>query len=163
MQHVHDVGHLVVGVDQNTYLFGYLNPTSGLIEGFDVDILQEVAKAIFGNPLPANAIQYTAITSAQRIPYVQQSKVDIVARTMTITCDRWKQVDFSTEYYHAGQRVLVPTNSTAAAFTGVVKAELLPVTLRARLLVNAVPGSSCAKEPPPNQNPWYFQLLTTSR
>jgi polar amino acid transport system substrate-binding protein len=110
MKKVHDAGHLVVGVDQTTFRFGYLNPTTGTIEGFDIDVLKQVAKAIFGDD---THIQYVAITSAQRIPYVQQGKVDIVARTMTITCDRWKQVDFSTEYYHADQRVLVPANSPA--------------------------------------------------
>ena len=36
---------------------------------------------------------------------------DIVVDTMTMTCDRWQQVNFSTEYYHAGQRVLVKRNS----------------------------------------------------
>jgi polar amino acid transport system substrate-binding protein len=32
---------------------------------------------------------------------------------MTINCERWQQVNFSTEYYHAGQMVLVPKASTA--------------------------------------------------
>jgi polar amino acid transport system substrate-binding protein len=30
-----------------------------------------------------------------------------VADIMTINCSRWSQIDFSTEYYHAGQQVLV--------------------------------------------------------
>jgi polar amino acid transport system substrate-binding protein len=111
MEKIQKAGQLVVGVDQTTYLFGYLNPQTGNIEGFDIDMLRQVSQAIFGNP---DKIQYVAITSAQRIPYVQQGKVDIVARTMTITCPRWTQVDFSTEYYHAGQRVLVPSDSKAA-------------------------------------------------
>jgi polar amino acid transport system substrate-binding protein len=110
MEKIQKAGKLVVGVDQTTLLFGYLNPQTGNIEGFDIDMLRQVSQAIFGNP---DRIQYVAITSAQRIPYVQQGKVDIVARTMTINCDRWKQVDFSTEYYHAGQRVLVSSNSPA--------------------------------------------------
>jgi polar amino acid transport system substrate-binding protein len=32
---------------------------------------------------------------------------------MTINCDRLKQVDFSSVYFDAGQRVLVPSTSTA--------------------------------------------------
>jgi polar amino acid transport system substrate-binding protein len=110
MKKIQDVGHLVVGVDQTTLLFGSLNPKTGIIEGFDIDMLRQVSQAIFGTP---DKIQMVAITSAQRIPYVQQGKVDIVARTMTINCDRWKQVDFSTEYYRANQRVLVPLGSPA--------------------------------------------------
>jgi polar amino acid transport system substrate-binding protein len=105
-------GRLIVGVDQNTYLFGYRDPASGQIVGFDIDIAREIAGALFGNP---NAVQFTAITSAQRIPAVQSGQVDLVARTMTITCDRLQQVDFSSDYFDAGQRVLVPRDSTATS------------------------------------------------
>jgi polar amino acid transport system substrate-binding protein len=103
-------GRLIVGVDQNTYLFGYRDATSGQVVGFDIDIAKHIAAAIFGDP---NRIQLTAITSAQRIPFVQNGSVDLVVRTMTITCDRLKQVGFSTVYYEAGQRVLVSRASTA--------------------------------------------------
>ena len=51
------------------------------------------------------------ITAAQRIPVLQNDEVDIVARNMTITCDRWKQIAFSTEYYRAGQKILVRKGS----------------------------------------------------
>jgi len=101
-------GRLIVGVDQNTLLFGYLNPFNGQIEGLDIDMLRQVAQAIFGNP---NAIEFKAISSAQRIPVIQNQSVDIVADAMTINCERSKQVSFSTVYYEAGQRVLVPSNS----------------------------------------------------
>jgi polar amino acid transport system substrate-binding protein len=104
-------GRLIVGTDQNTYLFGFRNPETGAIEGFDVDIANEVAKAIFGTA--DGHVQLVAITSAQRIPYLTQGKVDIVAHTMTINCERWQQINFSTEYYHAGQKVLVPKASKA--------------------------------------------------
>lgn len=38
--------------------------------------------------------------------------MDVLAETMTITCDRAKKVDFSSVYYEAGQQILVPYNST---------------------------------------------------
>jgi polar amino acid transport system substrate-binding protein len=103
-------GRLIVGVDQNTYLFGYRDPATGQIVGFDIDIAKQVAAALFGNP---DAVQLTALTSAQRIPAIQSGQVDLVVRTMTITCDRLQQVDFSSDYFDAGQRVLVPRDSTA--------------------------------------------------
>ena len=43
-------GHLIAGVDQSTYHFGYFNPLDGQTEGFDIDMIKAVAKAIFGNP-----------------------------------------------------------------------------------------------------------------
>jgi polar amino acid transport system substrate-binding protein len=105
-------GYLIAGVDQNTYHFGYLNPLDGKIEGFDIDMVHAVAKAIFGNP---NKVQFKAISDDQRIPAVQSGAVDIVAHTMTINCARLQQVDFSSVYFDAGQRVLVPSNSGATS------------------------------------------------
>ena len=57
------------------------------------------------------------ITAAQRIPSLTEGDVDIVARNMTITCDRWKQIAFSTEYYRAGQKILVRKGSKAKRIT----------------------------------------------
>jgi len=109
MRRIQDRGRLIVGVDQNTLRFGYLNPFNGKIEGFDIDMLHQVAKAIFGNP---NAIEFKAISTKQRAPFIEDHKVDIVADAYTMTCDRWKEVSFSTVYYDAGQRILVPSNSS---------------------------------------------------
>lgn len=95
-------------MDQSTYHFGYLNPFDGQIEGFDIDMLHAVSAAIFGNP---NKIRFVAISDAQRIPAVQSGEVDIVAHTMTITCARLRQVDFSTVYFEAAQRILVLRDS----------------------------------------------------
>jgi polar amino acid transport system substrate-binding protein len=41
----------------------------------------------------------------------------VVADAMTITCQRRQQVDFSTVYYDAGQRILVPSNSPFTSVT----------------------------------------------
>ena len=108
-------GFLIAGVDQSTYHFGFLNPLSGQIEGFDIDMIRAVAKAIFGNP---DKVEYKAISDEQRIPDIRSGAVDIVAHTMTITCARLLQVDFSSVYFDAAQRVLVLKNSTATSLAG---------------------------------------------
>ena len=103
-------GYLIAGVDQNTLLFAYFDPLRGRIQGFEIDLLRRLAQALLGNP---DAIQFKAITTGERVSAVQSGSVDVVADAMTITCARKRQVDFSTVYYDAGQRILVPTNSTA--------------------------------------------------
>jgi polar amino acid transport system substrate-binding protein len=110
-------GYLIAGVDQSTYHFGFLNPLTNQIEGFDIDVIRAVAKAIFGNS-NASTIHYKAISDAQRIPDILSGTVDIVAHTMTITCDRLKSVDFSAVYFEAHQKVLVLKDSTAASLGG---------------------------------------------
>jgi polar amino acid transport system substrate-binding protein len=107
-------GFLIAGVDQSTYHFGFLNPLTNQIEGFDIDVIRAVAKAIFGRA-DSSTIHYKAISDAQRIPDVTGGTVDIVAHTMTITCDRLKDVDFSAVYFEAHQKVLVLNNSTATS------------------------------------------------
>ena len=101
-------GHLIVGVDQNTFLFGYRDPKLNSLVGFDIDMVRDVSQAIFGSP---DKVVYKAITSAQRTTVLQQGQVDMVARTFTITCARLQQVAFSTVYYQASRKVLVPSSS----------------------------------------------------
>ncbi|MBV9448370.1 MAG: glutamate ABC transporter substrate-binding protein [Streptosporangiaceae bacterium] len=103
-------GYLIAGVDQSTYHFGFLNPLDNQIEGFDIDMVRAVADAIFGNTNPGN-VHFKAISDQDRIQDVQNGTVDIVAHTMTITCDRLQKLDFSSVYFDAGQRVLVQKNS----------------------------------------------------
>jgi polar amino acid transport system substrate-binding protein len=101
-------GRLIAGVSQSTYPFGFFNPLHGSNEGFDIDMVRAIAKAIFGNP---NKVEFKAISDHQRIPEVWSGGVDIVAHTMTINCLRLEKVDFSTVYFHAGAQVLVLKNS----------------------------------------------------
>ncbi|HXZ77057.1 MAG TPA: glutamate ABC transporter substrate-binding protein [Streptosporangiaceae bacterium] len=108
-------GYLIAGVSQSTYPFGFVNPLNGNTEGFDIDMVHAIAKAIFGNP---NKIEYKAISDDQRIPEVQSGAVDIVAHTMTINCERLQDVNFSTVYFTAGQQVLVLKNSRVKSLAG---------------------------------------------
>ncbi len=101
-------GRLVAGVSADSLLLGARNPVTGQIEGFDIDVLRAVAQAIFGDP---DKVELRVITTPDRLPRLQNHSVDIVARNMTINCDRWTQIAFSTEYYRSGQKVLVPLGS----------------------------------------------------
>jgi len=97
-------GRLIAGVDQSIYLFGYRDGRSGEIVGYDIDYVHEIARAIFGNP---NLVQFRSVNAANRIQVLRSGQVDLIADSMTITCDRLRQVAFSTDYFDSGQRVLV--------------------------------------------------------
>jgi len=110
-------GQLIVGVSASSYHFGYFNPLDGRIEGFDIDMLHAIADAIFGNP---NSMRYVVVPDTLRTKAIQTGEVDIVAETMTATCKRWRQVDFSSVYLDPAQRVLVQRNSRATKLTDLV-------------------------------------------
>jgi polar amino acid transport system substrate-binding protein len=106
-------GRLIVGIDQNAYLFSFRDPDTGDLVGFEIDIAREMARALFGDP---KAVELRAITTADRIPVIQRGEVDMVIRTMTMTCERWQQVSFSTEYLASRQRLLVRGGSGIREF-----------------------------------------------
>ncbi|MFI5690309.1 glutamate ABC transporter substrate-binding protein [Kribbella sp. NPDC051586] len=108
-------GRLIAGVSADSLHLGSRNPLSGQIEGFDIDMINMVADAIFGPPAPGrpHQVELRVISSPQRIPVLQSGQVDIVARNMTINCARWQQIAFSAEYYRSGQKTLVQRDSTA--------------------------------------------------
>ena len=108
---------LIVGVDTNSYRWGYLNPNNvtGSLEGFDIDLVHRIAKDILGD---ADAVSFKAIPTNQRIPAIQNGDVDMVVRTMTITCDRLDDVAFSAPYFRTGQQVLAPRTSTITGYNG---------------------------------------------
>ncbi|MCF6386298.1 glutamate ABC transporter substrate-binding protein [Mycobacterium sp. MBM] len=108
VENIRNRGRLIVGLDIGSNLFSFRDPITGEITGFDVDIAGEVARDIFGTP---SQVEYRILSSADRIEALENNQVDIVVKTMSITCERRKQVDFSTEYLSANQRILAPRDS----------------------------------------------------
>ncbi|MGX1490300.1 ABC-type amino acid transport substrate-binding protein [Streptomyces tendae] len=106
---------LVVGVDTNSYRWGYLDPNnpSGDLEGFDIDLVHRIAEDLLGD---RDAVRFKAIPTSRRIEAIQKGEVDMVVRTMTITCDRLEQVAFSAPYFVTGQQVLAPKTSQVTGF-----------------------------------------------
>jgi polar amino acid transport system substrate-binding protein len=101
-------GRLIVGLDIGSNLFSFRDPITGEITGFDVDIASEIARDIFGGP---SHVEYRILSSDERVTALQKSQVDVVVKTMTITCERRKLVNFSTVYLDANQRILTPRDS----------------------------------------------------
>ncbi|MFI2374317.1 glutamate ABC transporter substrate-binding protein [Streptomyces sp. NPDC018964] len=107
---------LIVGVDQNSYRWGYRDPNSGeggTLEGFDIDLVHRIAEDILGD---RDAVQFKAIPTDQRIPAIKAGRVDMVVRTMTINCDRIEDVAFSAPYFRTGQQVLAPKSSPVRGY-----------------------------------------------
>lgn len=109
-------GYLVVGVSGDTRLLGARDSLAGgELKGFDIEVAKAVATAIFGES--EGRVRFQVITAAQRVPFVtngvENGGVDMVARAMTMNCDRWNQVAFSAVYFEADQIMLVRNDSKA--------------------------------------------------
>ncbi|MEV0251547.1 glutamate ABC transporter substrate-binding protein [Nocardia sp. NPDC050712] len=101
-------GRVRVGVDQNTYLFGFRNPTTGELEGFDIDVAREIAYSLFGD---RGKVELRSVTAAERITALRDRQVDLIVRTFSATCQRRRDVDFSGVYYRATQLIAAPRTS----------------------------------------------------
>jgi polar amino acid transport system substrate-binding protein len=109
MAEIRQKGYLVAGVGAGAYKFGALNPATGNIEGFEIDLVDEIAAAIFGTA--NHHVRLLVLPVPERFTAVERGKVDIVVETITITCARRTLVDFSSVYYTATQKLLVPSGS----------------------------------------------------
>ena len=101
-------GRLIAGVDQSTNLFSFRDPVSGELQGFSVDISREIARDLLGDP---DKVDFRLVSEPERIRAVQDQAVDILTKTTTITCARAELIAFSTVYFEASQRLLVPRDS----------------------------------------------------
>ncbi|MGV0838447.1 glutamate ABC transporter substrate-binding protein [Mycolicibacterium thermoresistibile] len=108
---IRERGRLIVGLDIGSNLFSFRDPITGEITGFDVDIAGEIARDIFGSPAQ---VEYRILSSADRIEALQNNDVDVVVKTMSITCQRKEHIHFSTAYLNANQRILAPRSSPIA-------------------------------------------------
>jgi polar amino acid transport system substrate-binding protein len=107
---VQDRGRLVAGVSGDRMLFGSFDALTNQLEGFEVDLLRQVSVAIFGDD---QHLELRVVTEAGAPALLQQGGVDVVAREMPMTCAARARMDFSEEYSHAFERVLVARNSPA--------------------------------------------------
>lgn len=98
-------GKIVIGVKNDVPQFGLLNPATRQVEGFDIDLGRIIAERLGVEP------EFVEAVSANRIPFLNEDKVDLVISTMTINEDRKREIDFSVVYYLAGQTLLVKAGS----------------------------------------------------
>ncbi|MEU5090958.1 glutamate ABC transporter substrate-binding protein [Streptomyces sp. NPDC021356] len=108
-------GYLRVGVDQNSYGWGYRNPNSASddLDGFDIALAHQIAQDLLGD---RDKVAFKAIPTNEREKAIADDRVDLVVRTMTITCKRLEKVAFSAPYFLTGQQVLAPRTSSITGY-----------------------------------------------
>ncbi|MCB0187042.1 MAG: transporter substrate-binding domain-containing protein, partial [Caldilineaceae bacterium] len=96
-------GKLRVGVRQDAPPFGAIN-SAGALVGFDIDLAHEVARRWLGD---ANAVEFVAVSAADRIPRLASGDVDLLFAAMPYKRERDAFIDFSQPYFVDGQVLLV--------------------------------------------------------
>jgi glutamate transport system substrate-binding protein len=102
---IQERGEITIGVKFDVPPFGFKNPQTNEVEGFDVDMGRFIAEELGVEPKFIEAI------SDNRIPFLERGTVDLILSTMTINAERDLEIDFSEPYYIAQGRILVPKGS----------------------------------------------------
>lgn len=98
-------GVLVAGVKDSLPPFGYIDQKTRTIVGYDIDFVHAIAKKL------GVKVELKPVTSATRMPQLQEGNIDIIAATMTKNAERAKVIDFSHTYFLTGQKFLTKTGT----------------------------------------------------
>jgi polar amino acid transport system substrate-binding protein len=101
-------GEIVVGVKDSVPPFGFIEEGSRRVVGYDIDFAAAIARGL------GVRLRAVPVTTATRIPELQQGKIDLIVATMTRTAQREEQIDFSFRYFVTGQKVLVKKSARIA-------------------------------------------------
>jgi glutamate transport system substrate-binding protein len=101
MARFQEEGTITVGVKYDQPGFGLQNPTTGEVEGFDVEIAELIADAL------GVEVEFVESVSRNREPFLQNGTVDLVVATYTINDARKQVIDFAGPYFVAQQDIMV--------------------------------------------------------
>ena len=100
-------GKLAIGVKCDYPPFGYIDE-AGDNAGFEIDIAHQLAAYAFGDP---SKVEFTCVTGSNRVPFLTTNKIDLIMATMNYTPERAQTIDFTSPYFAAGVKMLVPSDS----------------------------------------------------
>jgi len=105
---IQDRGVLNVGVKVDVPRFGFKDPKTNQIDGFEIDLTRALAKKILGDE---KKIAVQAVTAKTRGPLLDNGEVDLVIATFTITEERKLSYNFSDPYFTDGVALMVKKDS----------------------------------------------------
>src|SRR3978361_475365 len=103
-------GKVVMGVRESSAPLSY-TLGNGQYNGYHVELCQRILKAL----LPGASIEYVPVTSANRIPLVQNGTVDIECGSTTNNAARQKDVSFALTTYVTEVRTAVTAEPALTA------------------------------------------------
>lgn len=95
LQDIRNRGVVKIGVYANQPPFAKFEDAE--FSGFEIDLAKSVAKNLLNKD--GGRIEFVPITHADKIPFLDSGKIDMVVANYTITKEREKKVDFSIPYF----------------------------------------------------------------
>lgn len=96
---------LKVGTNATFVPFEFKDDKTEQLTGFDIDVINEVAKRMHVN------VEFKNVTFDALVPSLVSKTIDVAASGMTITKARSEKVAFSTPYYESGIAIMTKEGS----------------------------------------------------
>jgi ABC-type amino acid transport substrate-binding protein len=108
---IKSTGAITYGYRESSFGFSYVDGSPRPV-GYSIDICNRIVEAVKKDLGLLNIeVKYQSVTSANRIPLVQNGTVDIECGSTTNLVERQKQVAFSPDIFRYNVRTLVKANS----------------------------------------------------
>jgi glutamate transport system substrate-binding protein len=107
MDKIHKAKHIKIGVKFDQPGIGYKNPTSGKVEGYDIEIGKMIAGQLGLDYNDNKQVEFVETVSKNRETFLENGTVDLVIASYSITDERKQLVGFAGPYYETGQDMLI--------------------------------------------------------
>jgi glutamate/aspartate transport system substrate-binding protein len=111
LKKIKDTGQITIGHRESSIPFSYLDDKQQPV-GYAMDLCAKVVDAIKADlKLPALKVNYQPVTSANRIPLLQNGTIDLECGSTTNSVERQKTVSFGPTYFVINVTAAVKKNS----------------------------------------------------
>jgi glutamate/aspartate transport system substrate-binding protein len=128
LKKIAESGKITVAYRESSVPFSYLAGPGGPV-GFSVEVTNAVVDAVkkrLNNP--ALKVELQAVTSQNRIPLLQNGTIDLECGSTTNNTVRGKDVQFATNYFYTGTRLLVKKSSGIKNYADLAKKKVASTT-----------------------------------
>lgn len=108
LEAVKQKGVLTVGVKYRVPPFGFVDPATGDLAGYDVDLARAIAAKL------GVQVAVRPVDQVNRIPELLEGNIDLIAANMTAGSDTGRVIDFSDAYLITGQGFLAKKGTVQA-------------------------------------------------
>jgi glutamate/aspartate transport system substrate-binding protein len=111
LKKIKDTGQITIGHRESSIPFSYLDDKQQPV-GYAMDLCAKVVDAVKADlKLPALKVNYQPVTSANRIPLLQNGTIDLECGSTTNSVERQKTVSFGPTYFVINVTAAVKKNS----------------------------------------------------
>jgi len=113
-------GKIIIGVFSDKAPFGYVDDT-GTYQGYDVVFANRLVKDLGVD------VEWVATDPANRVPFLESNKVDVILANFTVTDERAEKVDFTLPYMKVQLGVVSPDNAQVTSVDDLADKTLIVV------------------------------------